>query len=194
MQYLNLYSKMLNKLFFFIVYLFVFSFQCLYSYPSNSIYNLDSRVIDKVGNNVHISELHGKVHVFSMIYTKCKIICPVILSHMKEIEKRLPNNIAENVKFSLMTLNPDEDDYDTLIRFFFKNRLENNWEFYRTSKEETLKVASALGIKCKKEKNNEFIHSNSIIVIDKDGVVRLHHLGLDKEFDKIIDLIISLNN
>ncbi len=69
----------------------------------------------------------------------------------------------------------------------------NLWNLYKSSKEETLKLSLAVGIKYKKEKNNEYTHSNLIIILDKNGVIKMHHQGLDKNFDPILKLIFDLN-
>lgn len=174
------------------LFLFLFPYVC-FAFSEYSIYNLDINFLDRNGSKVNIKSLSGKVHVFSMIYTNCKTICPIILSNMRTIEKLLPTKYLNDVVFTLVTLDPDRDDVSRLNKFFLDKKFnEDKWFLYRTSKEETLKLALTLGIKYKKEKSNEYIHSNLIIILDKEGVVRLHHQGLDKNFDAIFNLLSSI--
>lgn len=182
---------MLNRLF--ILFLFVFPF-FVYSLPSNSIYNIEASIVDRNGNYSKFSDLNGKVHVFSMVYTNCKTICPVIIANMKAIEKLLFDNNVKNVAFSLMTLDPNRDSVIVLDKFFTDKKMnKSSWNLYKAAPAETLKIATATGIKYKKEKNNEYVHSNLIIILDKDGIIRMHHQALDKNFDQLLKLVIELS-
>jgi len=159
------------------------------AFPEESIYNLKIELNDKNGRYLDISKLAGKVHIFSMIYVNCKTICPIIIANMKELEKKLTKEQLENIQFTLVTLDPERDNCVSLNRFFFEKKFnEKHWNLYRTTKENTLKLALATGIKYKRDRT-EFIHSNMIGVIDRSGVIRIFHQGLDKNFDDIIKMI-----
>ncbi len=162
--------------------------------PSDSIYNLDSNLLEYNGSKLKLSELKGKVQVFSMIYTNCKTVCPIIINNMKLIEKMIPESISNNVGFFLISLDPERDDVDILNIFFKEKNLNvNKWRLFKTTKEETLKIALTTGIKYKKEKNNEYTHSNLILVLDKNGVIKLYQQGLDKNYTNLIELIKKLS-
>jgi protein SCO1/2 len=109
---------------------------------------------------------------------------------MKAIEKAIPSDLLEHVNFSLISLDPDRDSVDVLHNFFNDKKFNvYRWNLYRTDKNETLKLALAVGIKFKKEKNDEYAHSNLIILLDKNGVIKHYHPGLDKNYEKIINII-----
>jgi len=183
---------MINKKLYILLFL-IFPF-LVYAFPSNSIYNLDINLIDKDGKVSKIKDFNGKVQIFSMIYTNCKTICPIIIANMKAIEKLVLFNKIKNISFSLVSLDPDRDSVESLNRYFNEKKMNVNlWNLYKSSKEETLKLSLAVGIKYKKEKNNEYTHSNLIIILDKNGVIKMHHQGLDKNFDPILKLIFDLN-
>jgi len=188
--------KTLNKFCFkFVIFLYfiIMSVQ-VNAFPADSIYNLDLMLLDKDGNEKEFNKLSGKIQVFAMIYTNCKTICPIIIANMKAIEKLIPENDIKNVNFSLITLDPGKDDVKILNKYF-KNKKFNNkiWNLYRTTKEDTLKVALTLGLKYKKEKNNEYTHSNLIILLDDKGVVKIHHQGLDKNYSKMLKTIAEIS-
>jgi len=184
---------MLNKLLKYIFIIFLFScFTNCYSFPNNSIYNLNSKLIDKDGNEIILGNLSGKIHVFSMIYTRCKTICPIIIANMKSIEKLIPEKLQNSVSFSLISLDPERDSVETLNKFFNEKQLSDKWNIFKSTKEETLKIALAMGIKYKKEKNDEYTHSNLIIILDKNGVIKMHHQGLDKNYKLLIKKISEL--
>lgn len=178
---------------YFLFFLFFLFSSNAFTYPSASIYNLDSKMIDHNGNVLKFSDFSGKICIFSMIYTRCKTICPIIISNMKVMEKTLPSEFLSNVVFLLISLDPDRDSVDVLHNFFInKDFAPSSWNLCKTDKSNTLKIALVSGIKYKKEKNDEYTHSNLIIIVDKDGIIRHHHPGLDKNYDSIIKLLMSL--
>jgi len=183
---------MLNRLKKIVIFIFIILPSICYSLPGESVYNLSSKLTDKYGNEINIKEFEGKVHIFSMVYTNCKTICPIIIANMKNLEKMIPLKYLDNVRFTLITLDPERDTIISLNRFFIEKKLnEKRWSLYKTSLEDTLKIALATGIKYKKDRNNDYIHSNLIVILDKNGVVRVHHQGLDKNFDNLIKIIID---
>ncbi len=163
--------------------------------PEKSIYNINATFVNQDEQKVKISELSGKVRIFSMIYTNCKTICPIIISNMKMIEKLMPKNYLQHVEFTLLSLDPERDTPVTLNKFFVEKKLNKYyWSLYRTEKENVLKLALLSGIKYKKEADGDYIHSNLIVILDKNGVVKYHHQGLDKNFENVIKVIGTLIN
>lgn len=172
--------------------IFIFLSFSSYSHPNNSIYNLDIELVDNTGKKIHFSDLKGKIHILSMVYTNCRTICPVIISNMKSIEKLIPANSLSEINFTLITLDPERDTVSNLKIFFLEKKFSKNWHLYRTTKENTLKLALTFGVKFKKEKKSEYTHSNLIIIIDKNGIIRMAHQGLDKNYSNLLKLIEKL--
>ncbi|HFL8824309.1 MAG TPA: SCO family protein [Candidatus Azoamicus sp. OHIO1] len=163
------------------------------SLPEDSIYNLNVELIEKDGKSVMFSDLKDKIQIFAMIYTNCKTICPIIISNMKFIEKIIPNDVINDVGFTLISLDPDRDTTSNLEKFFLEKRLNSNrWRLFKASKSDTMKIALAVGIKYRREKGDEYTHSNLIVVLDKSGVIKLHHQGLDKSYSNFVKIVMSL--
>lgn len=54
-----------------------------------SIYNLNSELLNENGQKVSLEQFRGKPVIISMAYTSCAYTCPLILSQMQRIEKTL---------------------------------------------------------------------------------------------------------
>lgn len=176
---------------FFVIIIFLFP-AIIFSLTDSSIYNLKIDLLDHRNKTKDISDLSGKVQIFSMIYTNCKTVCPIIVSNMKNIEKLLSKYYLDNIEFTLVSLDPERDDVESLNRFFIEKKLNNkNWFIYKTSKDNTLKLALLTGIKFKKEQN-DYVHSNLIIILDKYGSIKFYHQGLNKDFNEVLKIIKSL--
>ena len=63
-------------------------------FPGESVYNLNVQLVDHNDISIHIGKLSGKIQIVSMIYTRCKTTCPVILENMKNLEKLIPESIT----------------------------------------------------------------------------------------------------
>lgn len=171
-----------------IILLIVFISSINFSLATESVYDLEINFENADGKKINMKDLKGNIQVLSMIYTRCKTICPVIINNMKKIEQEIIKNKIKNVKFTLITLDPENDKTEQ-IKNFVKEKKINNWEVLRTSKEDTLKIAMATGIRYKKENSDEYTHSNIIIVIGKNGDIKIKHPGLEKNYKKIIKII-----
>lgn len=191
---------MFKKIFKFLILIYFFSFSSFLAQnneklPDESIYNLNILLTDQHNNKIFFEELSNNIQIFSMIYTNCKTICPIIISNMKTIEKLLPAKLNSKIKFSLISLDPDRDDINSINNFFVEKKLNNNWSLYRCDKNDVLKIALTTGIKFKKDyETNDYIHSNLIVLIDKKGIIQYYHQGLDKNFDEILKIINDLSH
>lgn len=173
-----------------ILFITIFSFNCL---SSESIYDLNIKLQNTDANIVDIKDLKGKIQIFSMIYTRCKTVCPAILSNMKKMEEAIPKNMMDKIQFTLVTLDPENDRTNETSLYAIRKNI-THWNFFRASKEDTLKLALATGIRYKKESSNEYTHSNTIVIIGKNGDVKMRQPGLDKDYKKFIKVIILSYN
>jgi protein SCO1/2 len=181
----------MNKIVYSVI-MFFFSYNC-YCLPSESFYNIDSNAIDINNKLVNLRDLSGRINILSMVYTNCKSTCPLIISNMKRIQYLIPKGMEHKVIFTLISLDPDRDTTKNIRRFFASKRLNSKWNILVTNKTETLKIATALGIKVKKESDGEYTHSNLIVVLDDKGVIQFKHPALDKNISKIIRFIRKFN-
>lgn len=156
-------------------------------FPDESIYHLNVSFVNQNGESFDIKDLSGKIHILSMIYTRCKTTCPIILENMKKLEKLIPNDVLKQINFSLVTLDPLRDNIDTLKKFMEDKDINRiGWNLLLSSEKQTLELAVTLGIKYKKENDGNYIHSNLILLIDKNGVIKFQHPGLVSNFDDIL--------
>jgi protein SCO1/2 len=155
-----------------------------------SVYNLPSKWTSQNGENLEMKDLKGKVLVMVMIYTSCKSACPRLVADMRNIEQRLPENIKENVKLVLVSIDPAVDTPKRLKAFAIENKMEGNqWLFLRSSEENTREFAAVLAVNYKKISPLDFSHSNIISVFNADGELVYQQEGLGVNSDETIKKI-----
>jgi protein SCO1/2 len=155
-----------------------------------SIYNLPSKWTNQNGQNIEMVDLRGKVLVMVMIYTSCKAACPRLVADMRNIESRLPENIKENVKLVLVSIDPEVDTPKRLKAFSIENKMEGEqWEFLRSTEENTREFAAVLAVNYKKISPLDFSHSNIISVFNAVGELAYQQEGLGVNSDATIKKI-----
>lgn len=155
-----------------------------------SIYNLPSKWTNQNSENIEMKDLKGKVLVMVMIYTSCKSACPRLVADMRNIESRLPKNIKKNVQLVLISIDPKVDTPERLKAFSIENKMDGlQWEFLRSTEENTREFAAVLAVNYKKVSPLEFSHSNIISVFNANGELVFQQEGLGVNSDETIKKI-----
>jgi protein SCO1 len=155
-----------------------------------SIYNLPSKWTNQNGQEIEMKELQGNVLVMVMIYTSCKAACPRLVADMRNIESRLPETIKGKVKMILVSIDPETDTPKRLKEFAIANKMDSNqWEFLRSTEENTREFAAVLAVNYKKIAPLDFSHSHIISVFNAEGELTFQQEGLGVNSDETVKKI-----
>ena len=77
----------------------------------------DFTLLDQNGQNVSLSDYDGKVVVLAFIYTSCPDVCLIISSNLQWAKMNLPEDMASDVAFLSVTIDPAKDTVDRLSRW-----------------------------------------------------------------------------
>ncbi|WP_026976747.1 SCO family protein [Flavobacterium tegetincola] len=155
-----------------------------------SIYNLPEQWTTQNGNDIELKELRGKVLVMVMIYTSCKAACPRLVADMRNIEKKVPQDLKDKIQYILISIDPETDTPERLKAFAIENQMDNNqWLFLRSNDEQTREFSAVLAVNYKKISPLDFSHSNIISVFNAEGELAFQQEGLGVNNDKIISTI-----
>lgn len=157
-----------------------------------SIYNLPKKWTNQNGKNIELKDYKGNVLVMVMIYTSCKAACPRLVADMRNIEQQISNKQKENVKFILVSIDPEVDTPERLKEFSIENKMtDNHWVFLRSNEDQTREFAAVLAVNYKKISPIDFSHSNIITVFNKEGEMIYQQEGLGVSYDKTVETIIT---
>jgi protein SCO1 len=153
-----------------------------------SIYHLESAWWDQHGEERPLATLGGRVQVVSMVYTHCSYTCPRILGEMKRLEGELED--VGGVGFVLVSIDPERDTPDRLRSFAESTRLDAaRWTLLSGSDDALLELATLLGIKFRRESEQDFSHSNVLIVLDPAGEIVFRQTGLGEDHGPMLEAI-----
>lgn len=155
-----------------------------------SIYNLNSELLDENGKKVKLESMRGQPVVISMAYTSCAYTCPLILAQMQQIEKKLAENGKKQVRFVLVSFDPEKDTPEVLKAYAKKKQLSGQWSLLTAKNDKAPReIASVLGIKYSKVEGGDYDHSFIITVLDKEGVPRGRQVGASADPKDLIKFI-----
>lgn len=76
--------------------------------------------------------------VMVMIYTSCQVACPRLVADIRVIEKGIPENEKNQLKFVFVSMDPETDTPNRLKEFAIENGMDNDQlVFLRGSMEDT---------------------------------------------------------
>lgn len=137
----------------------------------------DFAFIDTEGKTVTKADLLGKPWICCFVFTHCALTCPTVTNSMREMQDRLKNH-----DFRLVTITVDPvRDTPEVLKEYGKSRGADfsRWSFLGGDQRDIYKliqgsfkmpVKEVLGDK--REQGFEFIHSNNVMLVDENGVVR----------------------
>ncbi|MFO7893343.1 MAG: SCO family protein [Longimicrobiales bacterium] len=148
--------------------------------PSDfSIYHTRSTWTDQHGTERTLRSLEGRVQVVAMVYTSCTYACPRIMLDMKRIEAGLGPQLTGNVGFLVVSIDPERDTPERLAEFAEGSRLDPaRWTLLSGADGDIRELAVLLGVQYRQTSPGEWVHSNLITVLDREGVVVHRQLGL----------------
>jgi protein SCO1 len=137
-----------------------------------------------------------KIYVANFIFTRCGLICPKVTNQLRRVQDAFLNK--KDVIFVSHTVDPQFDTPNILKRYAVKNdAIKGKWFFVTGTKKDLYKMAlkgyfvpiadASEYNKAIKNPDDAFIHSEKMILVDKEGVIRGFYDGTDtKEIDRLM--------
>lgn len=138
--------------------------------------------INQQGKNISESYIKNKIWVADYFFTHCGSICPKMTNHLKLVQQEFKKD--EDVKILSFTVDPERDSAQQLKKYgTIYNVDESQWqlltgdkkELYRFARNE-LKIVATSG----DGGPDDFIHSEKLVLIDKDQHIRSYYDGTEK--------------
>jgi protein SCO1/2 len=143
----------------------------------------DITLISQLGDTLSLNEtLKGKILVVNFFFTSCVSICPVLTKNMKLLNKAYKKNDT-SIRFLSITVDPENDSVSRLRQYADKYDVNHDkWLFLTGNKKEIYDFArNELMLKLEPGDggNDDFIHPEQFVLIDKYRNIRGYYNGLD---------------
>lgn len=137
--------------------------------------------INAQGQPINISFVQNKIWIADFFFTRCGSICPKMSSQLQFVQHTFRDN--NNVKIISFTCDPEHDSAQKLQAYanvYHAN--PNQWQFVTGSKQTLYRYArKGLNIVATDGDGgeNDFIHSQNLVLIDSKGYIRGYYDGTD---------------
>ena len=110
-------------------------------------YFTDTRLLDQDGREVrfYTDALRGKIVLISFIYTSCTDICPILMSHLSDVQNSLGDRFGKDVFFVSISVDPEDDTPEELKKYAGRFEAKPGWTFLTGPKKDVDAVIRRFG-------------------------------------------------
>lgn len=143
---------------------------------------------NQFGEQVSLNhDLPNKMLAIDFIFTNCTSSCPKLTQQMKSLEyafRQTPMKRNDTmVQFISITVDPVRDSSDALRAYAERARVDQNHWWFLTGDKKALYNWARTQLHLSVPEGNggadDFIHTNQIVLLDKDRFIRGYYDGLD---------------
>jgi protein SCO1/2 len=161
--------------------------------PPSSLYQLPMALTDHNGKQIDLAVFRGSPVIISLFYASCPAACPMLISQIKQYEKRLAPQAREKVRVLLVSFDPENDTPAELTKISNEHRLDlKRWRLTSGSDSQVRELAALLGFKYRKLPEGGYNHSSLITLLDQEGVIQARYEGLEEVPEEAIDRLTKL--
>jgi protein SCO1/2 len=149
----------------------------------------DFKFKNQLGNTVSLSDLPGKVIVADFFFTRCPSICPKLTANIRKFQDALSSKDQFKqlnpafVQFLSFSVDPERDSVSVLKSYADKFGINPDvWWLLTGPKKEIYDFSInelKLGLADGEGVDSNFIHTQKLVLLDKEHVVRGYYNGLD---------------
>ncbi len=140
------------------------------------------------GEVVTLEKFKNTVFISDFFFTTCPSICPIMTKQLTRVQEELE---GEDYKIISHTVNPEYDTEGVLLAYSKAQNADlSNWDFVTGDKQAIYKQAAEYLIIAGQDTTQEieFVHSEKLILMDKQGRIRGLYDGTETEsVDELIN-------
>jgi protein SCO1 len=149
----------------------------------------DFQFQNQLGKTVSLSDLPGKVIVANFFFTRCPSICPKLTANIRKLQNALSSKDQFKqlnpsfIQFISFSVDPERDSVTALKAYGDKMGVNPEiWWLLTGPKKEIYDFSInelKLGLADGEGVDSNFIHTQKLVLLDKQHVVRGYYNGLD---------------
>ncbi|WP_240951803.1 SCO family protein [Bacillus sp. RO2] len=136
------------------------------------------------------SEHEGEFWLANFIFTNCDTVCPPMTANMARVQREMKETGVE-VPIVSFSIDPENDTPEALKEYGDLYQADYQaWNFVTGYDQETIERFANVSFMVpasKEEGSDQYMHSTSIFLVDKEGFVRESYSGLDVPLEEIME-------
>lgn len=142
----------------------------------------DFSLTNQNGKMITQKDYSDKIYVADFFFTTCQTICPIMTDHMVKIQEELKND--NEVLLLSHTVTPEIDSVAQLKKYAMEKGVDDaKWNLVTGDKKEIYDLArkSYLAAKDVPYSENDLVHTENFVLVDKKKRIRGFYDGTDPE-------------
>lgn len=137
---------------------------------------------DQSGQVVTDKDFENKIYVAGFFFSTCPGICPAIRSKLSKVQTQFAED--PEVKIVQYSIRPSTDTVEVLQQYALANDIDNrHWFLLTGDKSEIYSIAKSAYFASDDlgnvQKNQDFLHTESLLLIDQNNFIRGIYNGLN---------------
>jgi protein SCO1/2 len=150
----------------------------------NEYIPMDAMLVDENGDTAIIGDLIDKPTILNFVYYRCPGICSPLMDGLADVIDATDLVLGEDYQALTISFDPREatflavrkkNNYLNLMEK--KEQAEEGWRFFTSDSLNIKKLTDATGFRYKPT-GNDFIHSATLIIVDKEGKITRYMNGI----------------
>jgi protein SCO1/2 len=147
----------------------------------------DFALVDQDGRPVSLASLRGHVLLLDFIYTHCPGPCPILTARHVALQRALPPELAEKVRFVSISLDPARDTPEAMRAYATARGADlARWSFLTGDTAAVTDVLERYGVGAQAGANGEIEHLVVTYVIDAEGRIARRFGGLEHRKETLL--------
>jgi protein SCO1 len=143
----------------------------------------DFSLINQNGKTITQNDYKNKIYVADFFFTTCQTICPIMTSHMADVQKEILHD--NEVMLLSHSVTPEIDSVEQLKRYAIeKDVVDKKWNLVTGDKKQIYELArkSYLAVKDNGDGGPfDMIHTENFMLIDKKQQIRGFYDGTNED-------------
>lgn len=150
----------------------------------------DFSLINQNGKIITQDDYKDKIYVADFFFTTCQTICPIMTSHMADVQKEVMND--DEVMLLSHTVTPEIDTVEQLKRYAQEKGVNDaKWNLVTGDKKQIYELARKSYLAVKDQGDGgvyDMIHTENFILVDKKKQIRGFYDGtLTEDIERLLD-------
>ncbi|WP_196895639.1 SCO family protein [Aureivirga marina] len=143
----------------------------------------DFQLINQNGETITQKDYDGKIYVADFFFTRCQTICPIMTTHMAEVQEAFKND--NDIMFLSHSVTPIMDSVPVLKEYAKKKGvIDGKWNITTGDKKHIYELARKSYFAVLEEGDGgeqDFIHTENFVLVDKKKQIRNYYDGTNAE-------------
>jgi protein SCO1/2 len=126
------------------------------------------------GTALTAADLRGRIHVASFVYTRCSVICPVLVERLQAVQSAIAS--SDDVRMVSFSVDPDRDTAEALATYARDHAIDvHHWLLLTGDRSQIFRLARTFYFADDGRlsgSSGDFLHTEKVLLVDRQGRLR----------------------